>query len=245
MLSKFTPIAILIIPRSNSYLSVPLIKLLPLNNITKRTMINSRCLYAARTAYNCLQALTNNAMLDQLLSDNHHVFNKEIGLLSLDTSTGIPQHKKAIVGHMLNHPFKVKEMYDLSIYKDKISTHETIGPSSHVITALPVCEKLLDHYSTSIQHVKITSDTLPLIMEGQKQSNFDYIVTVTAKILDKAFHLTKNQNIITRMQDCKDGSSILKHSTRGSLGIITFDKQGKNIQTTPYPITEADLKAFN
>lgn len=216
-----------------------------INHIIKRTMIGSRCVHAARAAYHCLQTITKITMLNDISKNNHEAFNKEIGALALDSSLGTPQHKKAIIGHMLNYPFDCATMYGLSNHVEKIVTNEPVGPSSHVITELPVCEALLDRYSTDIIKVQITSDTQPVIMEGQKQTNYDFIFTIKTKLISTLDNMFGFKPTIEKMQDCKDGGGILKHVTRGSIGIITFDKDGKNIQTTPYPILENDIIQFN
>ena len=226
--------------KSHTIISSPL----SLFSFHKRFMFNSRCLYAARTAYHCLKIITEPTMLDKISSENHTAFNKELGLFALNTTLGTPQHKKAILGHMLNYPMNAKTMYDLSKYATKIITNEPIGPSAHILTELPVCEAFLDRYSSDVLSVTITSDTIPLIVDGQKQTNFDYLTKITTN-LDRMLGLSQRPETLTRIQDCKDGSSIFKHSTRGSMGIVTFDKNGKNIQTTPYPILETDLKLFN
>lgn len=57
-------------------------------------MINSRCFFTLKTAYNCLQTVSKNNMLDELKTDDHTAFNTEIGHFALNTSLGTPQHKK-------------------------------------------------------------------------------------------------------------------------------------------------------
>ena len=65
-------------------------------------MLNSRCFFTLKTAYNCLHTISNNNLLDNLSPNDHTVFNTEVGHLALNPLLGTPQHKKAILGHMLN-----------------------------------------------------------------------------------------------------------------------------------------------
>lgn len=201
------------------------------NSILKRSMINSRCVYTMKTAFACIKTISNNAMLDEISNENTAEFDNQVGLLALNVNLGTPQHKKAILGHIFNYRYNTKRMYALS-------PHEPVGPSAHVITELPLCEMMFENFGVDIKSVEITSDTVPVIMEGQKQSNLDYIFNVTSNHVDKTFGFGHTRDdapkTIQRFHDCKDGSGMFKHSTRGTVGLLVFDSSGKNIQTLPY-----------
>lgn len=206
--------------------------------IQKRTMINSRCFVTAKTAFNCLSTLTSKDILDTTTTDNQTSFNTSIGKITLNSLLGTPQHKRAILGHMLNHKLNTKTLYSLSAHNDLIKTTEAGGPGSHIITELATSEAYLTRFRDCIKEYEVTSDTKTITdVDGQKQTNFDFIVSILG--------LKQKNNFVTRIQDCKEGGGILRHSTRGSIGIITFDKNGNNIQTTPTIIDESMLLSYN
>lgn len=196
-----------------------------------------------------MQAVSSSDMLDKINKQNHTPFNKEVGHLALNHTQGTPQHKRSFLGHMFNYRFNTRDIYNLSPYSDKISTEESSGPCSHIITEFPTLQALFERYAGDIQSVKVTSDTMAIDSPGQKQTNPDFLATIFSNFgakLDQALGIKNNEPLtINRVHDCKAGQGIFKHSSRGTIGIITFDKEGKNIQTTSEPITEANLLAYN
>jgi len=202
-------------------------------------MINSRCFVTAKTAFNCLSTLASKDLLDSTSKDNQTTFNTTIGKFALNPLLGTPQHKRAILGHMLNHKLNTKTIYGLCTHSDLIKTTEAHGPTSNIITEVITSEAYLTRFRDDIKAYEVTSDTKVINnIDGQKQTNFDFIVSL--------FGLKPHtNNFVTRVQDCKEGGNILRHSTRGSIGIITFDKNGNNIQTTPTIIDENMLLSYN
>lgn len=222
------------------------------NGMHVRTMISSRCIYAVKTAYICLHAISNNDFFNKLSnpSTTKKEFDNAIGTLALDHSLGTPQHKKSILSHMFNHQYNTKNVYALvPSHQHLIVANEPKGPSPHIITEMPLIKILLDNFSEDIKSVIITSDTIPVVFDGQKQPNVDYILEIAAKKFDTIFGFGSNRrdnNIecITRYHDCKDSQGMLRHATRGTIGLITFDPNGKNIQTMPFVVDSSLLKDF-
>lgn len=127
--------------------------------------------------------------------------------LALDSSLGTPQHKKTVLGHMLNYSFNSAMMYQASEHAEKIITTEPLSPNSYVITKLPVFEALFNRYSHDITKMQVISDTQPVIMEGQKQTNYAFIFTIKTK-LDHVFGFNQTKKTLDKMQEYKNGSFV-------------------------------------
>lgn len=200
-------------------------------------MFNSRCFVTLSTVIHCLKTITQEKILDSTTPTNFKTFDESLGLLALNYSLGTPQHKRSCLSHMLNHKLNVKTLYELSKHQDVIVTYEPEGPSLNTITELPVAETFLDYFKKDVKNFIVTSDTITTKESWTKQSNNDYQVTITSK-LDRLL-------CIKRLHDCKEGTGIFKHTTRGSLGIITFDGNNNVIQTTSNLINASTLIRYN
>lgn len=203
-------------------------------------MFAPKCSFFSRTVFVCMRSVLSSNVTDKISVNDHSSFNSETCSLALKHQLGTPQHKKTVLSHLFNHQYNIRQAYNLSKFKNKINTQETCGPSSNVLTELPIMENYLDVWDFEVKSVEILSDVIQTPLEGQKQPNMDYSV-------DLYQHDDHNHVLdpITRYHDAKDGKHMFVHSTRGSLGLLTFDEKLKNIQTMSEDVTSDRLIAFN
>lgn len=193
-------------------------------NISKRTMMSSRSLPVARAAYHCLNALTNEHVLKKVRREDHKPFCENLVNLTLDDTLGITQHKAAIMKHILNQKFPGSYFYDMII---KITGHSKIKYTNsnidvRVLNEMPVLNSFINEFNSQIIDVTVTLDTLPGMFHAQKQKNMDFWVAVKSSVDS----LTKP--MIIRPHDEKSGTGMFQHSSRGTLGVLTFDQENTN-----------------
>ena len=203
-------------------------------------MFSRHCPFFLKTSYIFMKSAVSSNVINNISANDYSSFDSTVGLLSLNHELGTPQHKKALFLHLFNHRYNIRQIYNLSKFKHKIRTHETVGPSSNFMTEFPVMEQFLDIIDFYVKFVEITSDLTQTSLPGQKQSNMDYVVHLTPNE-----DCNNNPSTITRFHDCKDGNHMFRHSTRGSLGFLVFDENGRNIQTMRYEVTEEKLLDYN
>jgi hypothetical protein len=74
----------------------------------------------------------------------------------------------------------------------------------------------------------LTGDSIAITFDKQKQSNPDMVVYVASPLGSKETY-----------QDVKSGMNVVKHSSRGSLGLLTFDI---NMQVIPFTTHDFSLR---
>lgn len=136
-------------------------------------MFSRHCSFFLKTSYVFLRSAVSSNVLNNINSNDHSSFDSEMGSLALNHALGTPQHKKTLLGHMFSHKFNIQQVFELSKHNDKIITQETVGPSSNIMTELPVMEEFLDIRHLYVKTVEITSELKQTPLPGQKQSNMD------------------------------------------------------------------------
>lgn len=209
----------------------------------KRFMLSGRALHTARTAYHCLALLTNNDILNNSKKDNHEPLIKGLVELSLNNSKGTPQHKEAIITHITNYRFNVDFLYK---FFSKTNGYENIvwNPNDthdfRVLKELPLLKALMSKFGDNIQQVICTNDSHIPSFSHKIQENPDWLATIKCnnsfgKSCDKVIGINSAYKQVHF--DEKGGNGMFKHSSSGSLGLITYDSDNQNVQTMSAPIT--------
>jgi len=159
--------------------------------------------------------------------------------LSLDHKQGVMQHKTAVLTHMIRHKFTTEELY--GIYQELYTTKLKIEPNTttdlRILNEIPVIHEYMSNYQDNIEWVLATVDSRPASFPYQKQENQDFWVMLTAKG-DRAMGLGYK----CVPHDEKSGMDMFKHSSRGSLGLLTFESNtNTDIQIMTKSISKDDL----
>jgi|SRR3978361_58906 len=206
-------------------------------HISKRHMLN-RSAYAARAAYHCLKTITSNSVLDDTTKKNKKPLIEEVANLSLDHQKGLPQHKTTLLKHIINDKFPIEDYYHIKKLQEwpQIQFEPNVTIDFRVLNELPVVEEYLHQFNSSVEKLLVTGDSLPGEFSHQKQSNQDFWVTIKT-IADRSMGL----GIKHIPHDEKSGKGMFTHTTRGTLGLITYDNN------TPIPFTTGnmDLLRYN
>lgn len=199
-------------------------------------MVSGKCLHAARAVYHSLSVLTNNHVLERTTRDNKKPIITALLENSLDHNKGSIQQKTAVSQALTTQQFNADEV--LACYQELSKTEKLTWQHGQTVQAqvteeLAVITEYLKCFGSSntIVNVHATFDSIPTSFDKQKQTNPDFIVNLLARLIPK-----------TTYQDAKGGMGMVKHATRGSLGIFTYDPQGNLIRTTQSPLS---LEAFN
>jgi len=211
----------------------------------KRTMLNGKTLYITRAAYHCLKALINPNVMDETTTSNNKPLGQSIVDLAMDPQKGTPQHKTTLFKHITNQRINVDDVY-LPFYEHIQNTlpgaeslvkwDPHVQVDARVMNELPVFKEYLLRYSKDIAWTLATNDSRSANFTHQKQSNPDFWV-----YLDRGFGLTGK----CVYQDEKSGMDIVRHTTRGSIGLLSYDADNNNIQVTNNPISIQDLIIYN
>jgi hypothetical protein len=214
--------------------------LLSLPIVHKRYMLSPRhCLSVARSAYHCLNTLTNTDTCNKTTKNNQQVLVNGLVDLGLDHNKGALQHKASILNHMTTHKFPANNFY--TAYKDIYPDSKVVSePDStctvRVINEITVVHEYQTTFYNDIEKIHATMDMVPSNFHAQKQNNPDflsYIYTIDGGI---------RKAIKCVPQDEKSGMDMFKHSTSGNLGLLTYDKQtGESVQIMQEKITLLDL----
>lgn len=209
--------------------------------VCMRTMISSKSFYAIRALFNTAMMLSNTEMVDKINRQNTKPFVESAVDLALDHDKGALQHKTAILKHATNHKFPAHEFYE---YFRKQTGHKNVHwePNANVdcrtINEIGVFHEYLNTFGKDIEWSLATFDQRSSTFPHQKQPNVDFWVYINRALGLKSF--TKGV-----FQDEKSGMDMLKHSTSGSIGLLTFDENGNNIQVVNEVITPQILASRN
>lgn len=203
-----------------------------------RTMISSKNIYAIRALYNAAMMLSNNEMLDKINSKDTKPFVERAVDLALDDTKGVLQQKAAILKHITNHRFPAEYFFE---HFRELTRHNNVHwePNTNIdcrtISELGTLNDYLNKFNKDIVWTLATLDQRASNFPGAKQPNVDFWVYI-----DRALGLT---GAVAKgvYQDEKSGMDMLKHSSRGSIGSVSFDADGNNIQTMHELITEQTL----
>lgn len=211
-------------------------------SVCKRYMLNPRnCLSVVRTAYHCLDTLTNTDTCNKLTKNNHQHLVNDIVDLGLNHNKGVLQHKAAMLNHITNHKFSASSFY--AAYKNKYPNSKVLPEPNSTCTARVINEISVIHeyertFYNDIEKIHATMDMVPSNFHAQKQPNADFLsyIHIIGGGIRKAVKCVP--------QDEKSGMDMFKHSTSGSLGLLTYDKTtGENIQIMKNKITTLALLA--
>lgn len=211
------------------------------NKVCMRTMISSKSFYAIRALFNTAMMLSNTEMVDKINRQNTKPFVESAVDLALDHDRGALQHKTAILKHVTNHKFPAHEFYE---YFCKQTGHKNVHwePNANVgcrtINEMGVFHEYLNTFNKDIEWSLVTFDQRSSNFPNQKQPNVDFWIYIDRTMGLKSF--TKGV-----FQDEKSGMDMLKHSTSGSIGLLTFDENGNNIQIVNEVITPQILANIN
>lgn len=199
-----------------------------------RNMISARCIYASRAIFHTFKAITNN---DILTSKNDFQrtteLKKSIIDLHHDHSMGAVQHKNVVSTILL--PTKKFNTNDLSplIVGDNIEIPRDIQHDGRVFKEITAQKEMIEKYGP-FHKVYMNFDSKDIISYRQNQLRQDFV-----------FHLYGNDDsIILRPMDEKAGSYMLETSSKGTIGILTYDISSgtpENIPILTYPVTPFHL----
>lgn len=208
------------------------------NKVCMRTMISSKSFYAIRALFNTAMMLSNTEMVDKINRQNTKPFVESAVDLVLDHDKGVLQHKTAILKHTTNHRFSADDFYEYFCKKykhDNVHWEPNTFVDCRILNEISVANEYLNIFGKDITWFYATNDQRSSTFPGAKQSNVDFWVYIT-----RVMGINK-----TTYQDEKSGTDIFRHSTRGSIGLVSFDENGSNIQTMSKPITCSDIITHN
>lgn len=194
--------------------------------IQKRTMMHGRSFYVARAAYHSLSALTNNTVIGHTNKNDQNKIIESLVDLGLDHSQGVIQHKSAFIRHVINHKFNGQIVYEIFTNKTNVPVTCVSGNTdARVINELPVIQAYHNTFQHKIINIQANLDNQQGNFYAQKQTNQDFWVSIKTAV-DNA-----TKPYIVRPQDEKSGTSMFKHATRGTIGMLTYDSQTEqNVQ---------------
>lgn len=109
-----------------------------------------------------------------------------------------------------------------------VSTSENrITTDSRVFAEIPVINALIDHFRPSILQVYNTLDQPYKTFANQKQANVDYVFQI--KTMD-------GSSIKETYGDAKSGLHMIRHMTRGHLGVVETHKDKEIEFTSEHPL---------
>jgi hypothetical protein len=158
---------------------------------------------------------------------------REIVNVALDDTAGIIQHKTAFVKHLTNQKFNGEHFYESFIDQTNLTTvkyEPHIFTDFRTLNELKSLESYCFTYGSDIVWALATLDSRPANFPHANQTNPDFWVSIAGKVT---------------YQDDKSGMDMLKHSSKGSIGVLTYDHTGNNIQMTSEPITVDRLINYN
>jgi len=217
-----------------------------INKVCVRTMISSKSLYAIRALFNTAIMLSNTEMVDKVSRQNTAPFVKSAVDLALDHDKGVLQHKAAILKHATTQRFPADEFYEpfRNITKNtKVHWEPNTNIDLRTVNELGVFHEYFNTFGKDIEWALATLDKRSSNFPHQKQSNVDFWV-----YFDRVIGLHSTGKGI--FQDEKSGMDIFKHSTSGSIGLLSYDEHGNNIQTmneliTPQVLANKNLRKIH
>ena len=204
-------------------------------HITKRYMLGSRCMYAIRAIYYASSIISNTDTLNQLNKSNRKHLVNEIVRYNLNDNQGIVQHKNSIVKNLTNQKVPSEDMYESYIdYTNNmlVKYEPNVSTDFRTLNELKTLDLYSKYYGKDICWIYATLDHRAATFPHATQSNPDFWV-----LIDKSSRVT--------YQDDKSGMDMFKHSSKGSLGVVSYDSSGKNIQMTSKPIEINNLITYN
>lgn len=206
----------------------------------KRTMMSSRCVSSARTLYHCYRILSNDHILEEIKNKNYKPLINEISTLSLDHTKGTPQHKEAILSRIITHKYPLNSFYEpLQKQYPFLVCAQDILVDNRTIKELPVAASYIEFAKHNLESLQITGDSITTNFSYNLQSNYDFLASV------RCLNEKNEVSIKICPHDEKGGNGMLKHTTRGSLGIVTYDPNNQPILTSSQPFTADKLIEFN
>lgn len=220
----------------------------PLEN-HKRSMMSGKSVYAARAAYHCLSAITNQNVMDNTFKSDYNAFIDSAITLSLNHATGTIQHKSAFMRHLITHKFQGKVFYSSFCKKTGIQNITSVDGNTdmRVMNELPVIQIYHNTFKKGIENIQANHDNVIGNFHAQKQTNQDFNVTIKSMFerITRPLSILNNALII-RPHDEKAGMGMFKHATRGTLGMLTYDsKNGMNVQVTSSPLEITKLISYD
>jgi hypothetical protein len=177
---------------------------------------------------------------DNTYMTTNNIEKKALVAFSLDDTKGVVQHKSTIRKHMINHKFYADDFFvPFSTLHDvpKFTWVPDARTDVRVLNEIRVIYEYYQTYHESIVSIEATMDMIPGNFTHQVQTNQDYLI--------KLFTFG-NVKFRHTYQDEKSGMDMFRHSTRGSIGLLTYDSAtGANVQMTRDPITPEKLIEYN
>jgi hypothetical protein len=202
-----------------------------LTHIVKRGMLSSKSVQVARAAYYCLNSLTNPQVMDKTSKNSQTTLAESLVDLSLDHTKGVVQHKTTILKHISNHRFASDDFYAYyRTYNPKFKWEPNTHTDIRILNELPIIHEYSTKFDYNIDWVLATADSRAASFPHQIQSNQDFWV-----MLSTGLNKTLNFGYKCVPQDEKSGMDMFKHTTRGSLGLLTYDQDGNNVQVSREP----------
>jgi hypothetical protein len=207
-------------------------------------MMSGKSPVVARAAYFFLNSLNNSNLVNR---NDLSPLERDLGNFAVDDQKGVPQHKSAFARHIISHRLDPTNVYqNTGCYTKLIFPSQKVTVSPQVINEVAVLNEYVKNYGKDIKTIEVTCDSKSVLnFPGQLQPNQDFWVTPQeskfATVMDRALGLKSRQF----PQDEKSGLNMFKHSTRGSIGLLTYDDQGNNIQIMHKPIDTQALVTYN
>lgn len=212
-------------------------------SIHKRFMLSAYNTFVGRAIYHVATTLSNSDIVNKVNKKNTQPFVKEVVDLSLNHEKGVLQHKASLFKHLTHQKFPSEEFYDN--YKTLCITNKVrCEPYTEVdfrtLNELGTLQQYQNQFDNSLEWIIATMDSRPSNFPNQKQSNVDFWVMLKTK-----FDRSMGLGYKCVYQDDKSGMDIIAHSSRGSIGLLSYDNNGNNIPITTKPITVEDVIRYN
>jgi len=203
----------------------------------KRTMISSRCMYAARAMYHAALLISNTDTINKLNKTNLEPLVNEMVQYALDDNKGIIQQKTTIFKHLSNQKFHGELFYESFINQMKttvVKYEPHVSVDVRTLNELKSLELYIKYFGKDVEWIYATLDNRSANFPYAQQTNPDFWVYINKLLGFKGTY-----------QDDKSGMDMLKHSSKGSIGVLTYNEEGQNLQMTSNPITITDLISYN
>lgn len=217
--------SIQILCRSVTYLNIRT----SLGFSSKRFMHRSKQIASLNT-FHLLDRLIDPLLLNQITAKDPSAFLNTVYDHCFDPNEGAIQHKYTLLHSIF------RQKYDSSVYgkyyaerfpDTKVNFVPNIPVDFRVFGELPVVRHYENNFRENIKNIVLTGDSIVTTFEKQRQTNPDMLVNINSSYGTKG-----------TFQDVKSG--IIKHSTAGSIGLCTYDINGRLV-----PVTSREISLFD
>lgn len=198
-------------------------------------MISARCMYASRAIYYSLKAMTSpDIFKEKTNKEKTRALTKQLIALHDDHHKGAVQHKSVFVTAATpTKKFTTNDLSDLIKFNTNTEIPKEISYDGRVFKEITATKEITETYGPFVK-VYMNFDSKDIIAYKQNQARPDFIFSI----------LGNDNSIIPRVMDEKAGVHMLETSSKGTLGILTYDISSgipQNVPILGYPVTPPNL----